>query len=57
VKPSISSHGVTIGLADVLCLIGFLGIFLGLFARLTAGAPLIPVRDPRLPESLGFENI
>ena len=57
VKPSISPHGVPIGLADVLCLIGFLGVFVGIFARLTAGAPLIPVRDPRLPESLGFENI
>src|SRR6185369_9610701 len=37
VKPSISPHGVPIGLADVLCLIGFLGVFVGIFARLTAG--------------------
>ena len=57
VMPSLRPHGVAFGIADVACLIGFLGIFLGVFVRLTVGAPLVPIRDPRLPESLGFENI
>jgi hypothetical protein len=57
VMPSLRPHGVGLGIADVACLVGILGIFLGVFARLTIGAPLVPVRDPRLPESLGFENV
>jgi hypothetical protein len=57
VMPSLHPHGVHVGLGDVAALLGIGGLFLGLFARLTAGAPLVPIRDPRLQESLGFENI
>jgi hypothetical protein len=57
VMPSLHPHGVALGLVDVVCLVGILGLFVGVFARLTAGAPLVPIKDPRLAESLGFENI
>jgi hypothetical protein len=32
-------------------------LFKGLLFRLLSGAPLVPVGDPRLPESLSFENM
>ena len=57
VMPSLSPHGVHVGLGDLAALLAIGGLFLGLFARLTAGAPLVPIKDPRLAESLGFENI
>ncbi|MEL7338544.1 MAG: hypothetical protein AAFN70_20315 [Planctomycetota bacterium] len=41
----------------VLCLLGMIGLYLGLVLRKAADTPLIPARDPRLPESLAFENI
>ena len=36
--------------------IGVGGIFLFAFMRLLGKQPMIPVKDPRLPESLAFEN-
>lgn len=41
---------------DFLCLLGVVALQLALFARLAAGAELVPLGDPRLPESLAFEN-
>jgi hypothetical protein len=32
------------------------GVFLAAFTFLLTRSPLIPVKDPRLPESLAFEN-
>lgn len=43
-------------IADLLALVGIGGIILGAFAWLTARAPTAPVGDPRLSESLRFEN-
>ena len=42
---------------DLGCLVGVGGIFLGSVIRLAAMHSLIPVRDPRLHESLAFENM
>jgi hypothetical protein len=44
-------------LADVTCLIGVLGLFAGLTLQRLGRAPLVPVSDPRLHESLAFENV
>lgn len=41
---------------DGLTVAGVMALFLGAYARLANGAELVPTRDPRLPESLGFEN-
>lgn len=44
------------GLVDLMCLVGVVGLFLAAFTYLAARSNLVPVRDPRLPESLRFEN-
>lgn len=46
----------TIHIADLLALVGIGGIVVGTYAWLTARAPTAPVGDPRLKESLRFEN-
>lgn len=51
---------VRTGLVDPLpwlMLIGVGGIFVGCTLRTLAGQALVPVRDPRLAESLAFENM
>jgi hypothetical protein len=47
---------VPFGLVDILCLIGVLGLFIGICARRARGINLIPTGDPRLADSLAFEN-
>jgi hypothetical protein len=47
---------VPLGLVDILCLIGVLGLFIGVSARRARGVNLIPTGDPRLADSLAFEN-
>jgi len=42
---------------DYVLLLGLLGIFLGLTLRGIGKTNLIPVRDPKLRESLKFTNI
>ncbi len=39
------------------CLLGVGGVFLWAFARNMAQGSIVPMRDPRLSESLAFENI
>ena len=39
-----------------LCLVGFLALGVGLLRGLAGGVPLVPLRDPRLPESQHFHN-
>lgn len=57
IMPTLSPEGVSIGLIDLACLLGVGGIFCGSLLRRIDGRPLIPLRDPRLGESLAFENI
>lgn len=45
------------GLIDLTCVIGALSLLVGLTARRLGQVPLVPVRDPRLPEALAFENM
>jgi hypothetical protein len=56
VQPALHHH-FSIHIADLLCLVGLGGITLGCFAWFTAKHPTVPVKDPRLSESLRFENI
>jgi hypothetical protein len=44
-------------IADVLALVGIGGLVVGAFAWLTGRTPTAPVGDPRLKESLRFENM
>jgi len=57
VMPAIHPHGVHFGLSDVAAFAAVGGLFAAVFGRLCAGSALIPVRDPRLSESLSFENV
>lgn len=47
---------VPLALVDVACLVGLVALFLGLAARRARGVRLIPQGDPRLEDSLAFEN-
>ena len=56
VVPSLEAAGLRLGLIDAGCLVGIGGVY---FAGVlwTAGTrPLVPLGDPRLEESLAFEN-
>jgi hypothetical protein len=44
-------------LLDLTCLIGLAGLLIAGTAKRLSGQSLIPERDPRLHESLAFENI
>jgi hypothetical protein len=48
--------GFAPSLLDLACFIGVGGVFLAMYSYNSAKDPLIPVKDPRLPESLAFEN-
>ena len=43
--------------AAVLCIIGMLAMAIGLVLKVADSTHVVAVRDPRLPESLAFENI
>jgi hypothetical protein len=57
VVPSIHAQAARPGLVDVGALLAVGGVFLAAFGWLLRGHPLLPVGDPRLPESLAFENV
>ncbi len=56
VKPNFDTAGVAFGPMDLLAMLGVGGIYMGTVLTLMRRAPLIPTRDPRLSESLAFEN-
>lgn len=55
--PQTSPAGPSIGLLDIACFVGCGGLFAAAWLWLAGSCPLVPVRDPRLPESLAFHNI
>jgi hypothetical protein len=50
------SPEVPLGLVDILCWVGLVGLFVGVSAWRAQRANLIPIGDPRLKDSLAFEN-
>jgi hypothetical protein len=54
--PVFSPDHVPLGLLDLLCFLAVGGLWLALVAWLGSRASLVPIGDPRLDESLGFEN-
>ena len=56
VMPGLHPHGFAPGLLDISALIGSIGVFLAAFGWTLRRHALVPLRDPRLSESLLFEN-
>jgi len=56
VAPSLNRDGVRIGLIDAACFVGIGGVYLAGLLRLAHGRSLVPLGDPRIEESLAFEN-
>jgi hypothetical protein len=44
-------------IASVLCVVGMMGLMVGLILRVAEQTKIIAVRDPRFAESVAFENI
>ncbi len=57
VMPMHHSEGITVSAADIFCLVGMLSIYAAVATRFMASASLVPLKDPRLNESLAFTNI
>lgn len=56
VMPELTPAGLPLGPVELGCLIGLGALYLAGLARRAGGCSLVPVRDPRLPESLAFQN-
>jgi hypothetical protein len=56
IMPLHHPSGVAIGLADISAFLAVGGSFFAVVSWMMLGSPLVPVGDPRLPESLSFEN-
>ena len=57
VLPNLHHGGSALSLLDLTTLIGSLGVFVAAFGWSIRRQALVPIRDPRLPESLTFENV
>jgi hypothetical protein len=57
VMPNLHPAGMALGLLDVAAVLGCCGVFLAAFGLALKRQALVPLRDPRLPESLTFENV
>jgi hypothetical protein len=58
IMPNLKTEGeVPFALIDVTCLVGLAGLLVAAFAHLSKNVNLVPVKDPRLPRSLAFENL
>jgi hypothetical protein len=56
VMPNTYHGDAHFGLAEILSVLGVGGFFVAAYAWALGRAPLVPVKDPRLPESMAFEN-
>jgi hypothetical protein len=57
VMPTLHPEGVSPSLLDVAALMAVGGSFMATAGWLMRRQALVPVRDPRLAESLAFENV
>jgi hypothetical protein len=56
VMPTLHHESFHLSLLDLTCWLGIGGLFLAALGTLMQRGSLVPVRDPRLAESLAFEN-
>jgi hypothetical protein len=60
IMPNLNPDHVFAGVVDVvvalLCWVGLAGIYFGAAAMRTKGINLVPTKDPRLADSLAFQN-
>jgi hypothetical protein len=56
IMPNYQHHGPHYNLMDIAALVSVGGFFLGAFGLALKKDPIVPVKDPRLSESLNFEN-
>jgi len=54
--PEFSPVGVPLHLLDLLCFVGLGGLYVAGLAWLAGGRSLVPTKDPRLADSIAFEN-
>ncbi len=57
VMPVFSEHGAHFGALDVTAMLAVGGFFLAMFGWTASRRALVPLGDPRLAESLSFENV
>jgi hypothetical protein len=57
VMPVLLEHGADLGLLDVTTMLAVGGGFLAAFGWMSSRRALVPLGDPRLAESLSFENV
>ncbi len=56
VMPEFKSDTLPVHIIDLGCLLGIGGLFVATIAHIARGKALIPLKDPRLHDSLTFEN-
>jgi hypothetical protein len=56
IVPSKYHDGPHLGWIDLFCFLGIGGLFVALFTAITKRKLLVPIQDPRLNESLTYEN-
>lgn len=57
IMPTLQNKGFAMSPLDLTAFLGVGGIFVALVSRNIASSAVVPFRDPRLPESMSFENI
>ncbi len=57
VMPTLSEHGLSLSVLDATTMLAVGGCFLAAFGWMSSRRALVPLGDPRLPESLSFENV
>jgi len=57
VMPELNNGVFYLGVPEVACAIGLIGLFVALVTWKLSRAPLRPLKDPRLPEALAFHNM
>lgn len=57
VSPMMHPEGFRPSILDLTCLAAILGLCMAVVGRIMVGRALVPIKDPRLAESLSFENV
>lgn len=57
IMPNLHHEGPQLSLIDLTAFLGVGGVFLAVFGALLRRHALVPIKDPRLPESVSFQNV